>query len=145
MLRQAVRRLRAAPAFSATAVALLAMSIGAAASIGGLLEAVVLRPLPFRDADRLVWIWHALHGDFELSLLARAAAITVGVAVVIVFGAWLSWRAWRVAATEQELVGQEGGRPRAFLALSSTIIALLFATVIATQGAAGLILSGCER
>src|SRR5438874_9446679 len=57
MLRQAVRRLRAAPAFSATAVALLAMSIGAAASIGGLLEAVVLRPLPFRDADRLVWIW----------------------------------------------------------------------------------------
>jgi len=57
MLRQAVRRLRAAPAFSATAMALLAMSIGAAASIGGLFEAVVLRPLPFRDADQLVWIW----------------------------------------------------------------------------------------
>src|SRR6266550_790562 len=57
MLRQAVRRLRAAPAFSATAVALLAMSIGAAASIGGLLEAVFVRPLPFRDPDRLVWIW----------------------------------------------------------------------------------------
>jgi putative membrane protein len=45
------------------------------------------------DLDRLVWIWHALHGDFELSLLARAAAIAVGAAVVIVFGAWLSWRA----------------------------------------------------
>jgi putative membrane protein len=45
------------------------------------------------DLDRLVWIWHALHGDFELSLLAKAAAITVGVAAVIVFGAWLSWRA----------------------------------------------------
>jgi predicted permease len=57
MLRQAVRRLLASPAFTATAVALLAMSIGAAASIGGLLEAVMLRPLPFRDAERLVWIW----------------------------------------------------------------------------------------
>jgi hypothetical protein len=57
----------------------------------------------------------------------------------------LSWRAWRNAAAAKELLAQEDGRPRLFLALSSTIIALLFATVIATQGAAGLILSGCER
>jgi len=57
MLRHAVRRLRRSPAFTITAVFLLALSIAAAASIGGLLEAVLLRPLPFRDADRLVWIW----------------------------------------------------------------------------------------
>jgi putative ABC transport system permease protein len=57
MLRHALRRLRRSPAFTITAVLLLALSIAAAASIGGLLEAVLLRPLPFRDADRLVWIW----------------------------------------------------------------------------------------
>src|SRR3989442_14196536 len=57
MPRHALRRLRRSPAFTITAVLLLALSIAAAASIGGLLEAVLLRPLPFRDADRLVWIW----------------------------------------------------------------------------------------
>ena len=45
------------------------------------------------DLNRFVWIWRALHGDLELSLLFRAGLITLGVAAVIVFGAWLSWRA----------------------------------------------------
>ena len=65
--------------------------------------------------------------------------------VIALAGAALSWRAWRIAGSDTELLAQEDGRPRAFLALTSTIIALLFATVIATQGAAGLFLSGCER
>jgi hypothetical protein len=65
--------------------------------------------------------------------------------LVALGGALLSWRAWRIAGADQEVAGQEGGRPRVFLALSSTIIAVLFAAVIATQGAAGLFLSGCER
>jgi putative membrane protein len=59
--------------------------------VGGL--SAVAISLFREDLNRLVWIWHALHGDFEVSLLARAAAITVGVAIVIVFGGWLSWRA----------------------------------------------------
>jgi putative membrane protein len=59
--------------------------------VGGL-SAVALSL--FRDdLNRLVWIWRALHGDFEVSLVARAAAITAGVAIIIVFGGWLSWRA----------------------------------------------------
>jgi putative membrane protein len=53
------------------------------------------------DLNRLVWVWHALHGDFEISLLARAAAITAGVAVVIVFGAWLSWRVTGFAIVDE--------------------------------------------
>src|SRR6266446_317768 len=57
MLKHALRRLRRAPAFTLTAVLLLGLSIAAAASIGGLLQAVLLRPLPFRDPDRLVWVW----------------------------------------------------------------------------------------
>jgi len=57
MLQHALRRLRRAPAFTVTAVLLLGLSIAAAASIGGLLQAVLLRPLPFRDPERLVWVW----------------------------------------------------------------------------------------
>jgi hypothetical protein len=40
---------------------------------------------------------------------------------------------------------QDDGRPASFLALLSMLIALLFAAVILMQGAAGLILTGCER
>jgi predicted permease len=57
MLRHALRRLRRTPAFTLTAILLLALPIAAAASIGGLLEAVLLRPLPFRSPERLVWVW----------------------------------------------------------------------------------------
>jgi putative membrane protein len=58
----------------------------------GILSAVALSV--FRDdLNRVMWVWRALHGDFEVSLVARAAAITASVAAVIVFGAWLSWRA----------------------------------------------------
>jgi hypothetical protein len=53
--------------------------------------------------------------------------------------------AWRVANAREELVGEEDGRPRAFLAFTGTVVALLFAVVIGAQGAAGFILSGCER
>jgi putative membrane protein len=45
------------------------------------------------DLDRLTWIWHALHGNFQLSLLTRAAMVTMGVAILVVSWAWLSWRA----------------------------------------------------
>src|SRR3954470_11658410 len=57
MTRQALRRLLGTPAFTGTALLLFAVSLAAAAAIGGLLEAVVLRPLPFRDPGRLVWGW----------------------------------------------------------------------------------------
>jgi putative membrane protein len=59
--------------------------------VGGL-SAVALSL--FRDdLNRFVWIWRALHGDLELSLVFRAGLITLAAAAVIVFGAWLSWRA----------------------------------------------------
>ena len=52
----------------------------------GILSAVALSV--FRDdLNRVMWVWRALHGDFEVSLVARAAAITAGVAMVMVFGA----------------------------------------------------------
>ena len=55
-LRLAVRSLRRTPAFTATSVGMLGVAIGANAAIFSVIDAVLLDPLPFEDADRLVYI-----------------------------------------------------------------------------------------
>ena len=53
-VRYAVRSLRRAPAFTAAAVATLGLSIGATTSIFSVVNAVLLRGLPYPHADRIV-------------------------------------------------------------------------------------------
>jgi len=53
-LRHAWRGLRRAPAFFATAVGTLALAIGAVAGMLNVVNAVLLKPLPFHEPDRLV-------------------------------------------------------------------------------------------
>jgi len=50
------RHLRRTPAFTLTVVLTLALGIGATTAIFSLVEGVLLRPLPFQDADRLVLV-----------------------------------------------------------------------------------------
>jgi putative ABC transport system permease protein len=56
-LRFGIRGLLKSPGFTAIAVITLALGIGANWAIFGLVRAILIRPLPFQDPDRLVWVW----------------------------------------------------------------------------------------
>jgi len=55
-LRSAIRSLRAAPAFAAATIAILALGIGANTAIYSLVEPILFRRVAVHDPDRLVRI-----------------------------------------------------------------------------------------
>ena len=57
-IREAIRLLSRQRAFSAAAIAMLAIGIGSATAVYSLVHGVLVRSLPFRQPDRLVWMYN---------------------------------------------------------------------------------------
>jgi putative ABC transport system permease protein len=66
-VRYGMRMLARKPAFAVLVIATLGLGIGANTATFSIVDAVLLRPLPYRDPERLVVIWQAQPGRFGQS------------------------------------------------------------------------------
>ncbi|MEZ5399292.1 MAG: ABC transporter permease [Bryobacteraceae bacterium] len=61
-LRHTLRRLARTPGFTLATILVLALGIGANTAIFSVINGVLLRPLPFPDAERLIGVWQTAPG-----------------------------------------------------------------------------------
>lgn len=75
------RALRAAPASSVTMTMILGAALALSAALGSVVHAVLFRPLPYPDTDRLLFVWSATEASTRDTLSpARALDVRRGVA-----------------------------------------------------------------
>jgi putative ABC transport system permease protein len=67
-LRFALRMLRRSPVFTSAAVLCLALSLGANTAVFSMLNAVLLRGLPYQEPERIMMIWNQFLGDNQPEL-----------------------------------------------------------------------------
>ena len=71
-VRYGVRLLRKSPVFGVSVIAIVALGIGAATTVFGVVHSVLLDPLPYRDSDRLVSVWLTRNGSRNYPAAADA-------------------------------------------------------------------------
>jgi hypothetical protein len=81
-----LRQVRRNPAFSTIATATLALGIGGITAMFSAADAVLVRPLPYADADRLVMVWDDLSkiGDRSRGLALTLAGLVIGLILAAV-------------------------------------------------------------
>jgi len=100
-VRYGVRQLRRSPAFAAAALLCLALGIGATTAVYSLVDAILLRPLPFKDADRLVRLIERVPPPFPGQPLWVQG---------ITYRELLDWRAQSKTFSDMAAVGGGGQR-----------------------------------
>jgi putative ABC transport system permease protein len=65
-IRYGFRTLLRQPGFLAAAVLTLALGVGANTTIFSVMNATILKPLPFPEADRLVMVWKTFGGNYNI-------------------------------------------------------------------------------
>src|ERR1700744_4359319 len=73
-LRYGARTLTRSPGFSGTAILVMALGIGATTSLFTIVRAVLLKPLPFRDPDKLVMVYEHFRASTESNPFNTVAA-----------------------------------------------------------------------
>ena len=90
-VRYALRQVRRNPAFSAIAIATLALGIGGTTAMFGVFDAVLVRPLPYADADRLVMVWDWERGGAGTDVTSRFNSTPAE---------WIEWRRLNTVFTD---------------------------------------------
>jgi putative ABC transport system permease protein len=62
-IRYGIRSLARNPGFAVIALLTLALGIGANTAIFSVVNAVIIRPLPFADPESIVWVWDTIRPD----------------------------------------------------------------------------------
>ncbi len=81
-LTYALRQLRKTPGLSLLAVLTLALGVGANTAIFNVIESVLLRPLPYADSERLLYIGPADQPGLRLLFLAELSRHSRSVAAI---------------------------------------------------------------
>lgn len=107
-LRFAVRQFSRAPLFTATALLTLALGVGATSVIYAIVYSVVLRPLPYPEAERLAWVWASGESPLTLKQFEDLRAAANPLAELTAF-----------AGRQYAVVGEDGADEVSGLAVSA--------------------------
>jgi hypothetical protein len=108
-LQHALRMMRRDPGFSLFAILIIALGIGASTTVFSVLRTVLIRPLPFRDAAKLVWLANskpdgANTAGAAVSRSQRAQSLLFGYGGVFCFlrsGRQSAYREWRIGTAQR--------------------------------------------
>jgi putative ABC transport system permease protein len=110
-LRYAVRRLRMEPGFTAIATLTLGLGIGAATAIFSAVNYVLIRPLPYPDAERILAVWDTREDGAQLDIAyGTARELAARARSLEHLAAMKPWQPTLLGAAEPErLEGQQIG------------------------------------